>query len=212
MFTVNLSKDNDYSTQLGNLLIPYDACNVTAGIMWLLAGKVVWWFPQAMKPQDYLTAILLGDDAWKRFVTNEREKYKAGLLPQNVSSMLAWGINRMVGFEIDWFIQNGTLQQMIWFLYKGSPLIMSGPFTKAGHFVCVVGFTSLQHEGDWHSEKDINMDLVDIIWVDDPYGNYHTGYKDRNGNNVGFNLADFDKLTNIPNGQKWMHVNREKIK
>ena len=211
MFTVNLSRDDEYSRQTGNRLIPLDACNVTCGIMWLRDGKVSFWYPKSMKPEDYLTAILLGDDAWKLFIEMKREKYNAGLLPQNTSMMLTWGINRLVGRPVDWFIQNGSLRQMIWFLYKGSPLIMSGSFTSAGHFVCVVGFTSLQHEGDWHSEKDINLDLIETVWVDDPYGNWHTGYKDPNGNNVAFRLDELDKLTNIPNGQKWMHVNRERI-
>ena len=53
--------------------------------------------------------------------------------------------------------------------------------------------------------SDIDMEQVIDVVVDDPYGNYHTDYADVHGNNVAFELALFDRLTE-QGAKKWMHV------
>jgi hypothetical protein len=208
MFEINLSKDSDYCTQINNRLIPYESCNTTAAIMALDAARIDYPRRDGIQPEDDLTALLLTDEAWHRFDNVYPWGRKNGLKPQNISPMLAWGINKFVGKQVDAFVKSATLQHMIWHLLNGRPLIMSGSFTKSGHFVAVMGFRTRQHREYIMSATGVDLCRIEYIIVDDPYGNYHTGYKDHRGNNVQFNLQDFNRLTNESNrdGHKWMHI------
>jgi hypothetical protein len=213
MFTINLSKDSDYCTQINNKLIPFQSCNTTSAIMALDAAGVRYPITAGEQPEDSFTRRLQQPDAWVRF----REKYpwavKAGLIPQNVSGMLAWGINQFVGRAVDYFTINGTLQKMCWILMQGRPLIMSGKFTDSGHFVAVVGFATKQNREEIQSATSIDLSRIVAIIVDDPYGNYYTRYQDHRGNNIHFELDVFHDLTNVSNadGNKWMHIIGEPV-
>ena len=148
MFQINLSRSSDYHDQKNNEMIPFEACNTTSGIMWLKAGRIDFWYPKIMQEEDYLTSILNGKQAWRLFKEQYPEMYDKGFRPQNLSKMLEWGINIMVGREVDHFIQEGSLELLVWELMSGRPVIMSGQFTAAGHFVCVVGCVSSQNKRD----------------------------------------------------------------
>jgi hypothetical protein len=206
MFKINLSIDDDYHSQVNNKWIPLEACNSTAAIMWLKAGRVDFWHPKMMQPEDYLTAILNGKDAWRLFREQHLDMYELGFRPQNVSRMLAWGIDIMLGREIDHYITTGSLALLVWELLSKRPVIMSGQFTSSGHFVTVVGCVSSQNKSDIEFLEDVEESDIEEIIVDDPYGNYHSGYKNQQGNNVSFKRDKFDTLTNLPKGAKWMHM------
>lgn len=206
MFKINLSKDDDYHQQINNRFIPLEACNTTAAIMWLKAGGVQFWYPKMMQPEDYLTAILNGKDAWRLFKRERLDMYELGFRPQNVSKMLEWGINIMLGRAIDKFIETGSLALLVWELISKRPVIVSGQFTSSGHFVTVVGCVSSQNKKDIEFLEDVDPGAIEEIIVDDPYGNYHSGYKNRQGNNVSFGRDEFDNVTNLPKGAKWMHL------
>lgn len=208
MFEINLSRDSDYCTQINNKKLPYESCNTTAAIMALDASGITYPRRDGVQPEDDLTELLLTPEAWRIFRLNHSAARNAGLKPQNVSPMLAWGINKFVGHDVDNFITTGTLQQMIWLLLNGKALIMSGSFTKSGHFIAIIGFRTRQDRYYIKSETAVDMCKIDTIIVDDPYGNYYSGYKDHRGNNVHFNLQEFNRLTNESNhdGHKWMHI------
>ena len=208
MFEINLSCDSDYCTQINNKLIPFEACNTTSAIMVLDAAKIAYPKTGGEQPEDSLTKLLLTNEAWEKFDKDFAWGRKNGLKPQNVSGMLAWGINRFVGKDVDHFVETGTLQLMIWHLFNGKPLIMSGSFTKSGHFVAVMGFYTRQHREYITSALGVDLCRIDYIIVDDPYGNWHTGYRNHRGNNIHFDLQTFNHLTNEPDrdGHKWMHI------
>ncbi len=206
MFKINLSIDDDYHQQINNKFIPFEACNTTAAIMWLKAGGVDFWYPKMMQPEDYLTAILNGKDAWRIFRQEKPDMYDMGFRPQNISRMLMWGINMMLGRDIDHFIENGSMALIVWELISKRPIIVSGQFTKSGHFVTVVGCVSSQNKSDIEFLEDVNKDDIEEIIVDDPYGNYHSDYNNNHGNNISFKRDEFDDITNLPKGAKWMHM------
>jgi hypothetical protein len=209
MFLVNLSADSDYHNQINNLFIPFHACNTTSMIMWLKAGKIVFWSPPIMQEEDYFTAIMNGKSAWEKFRREFPAAYEAGAYPQYLSEMLQWGVNYLVGRKVDKFIKDGSLQLLVWELLHRRPIVMSGQFTGSGHFVCVVGFLSLQHKEDIKEFDDIDMSQVTEIIFDDPYGDPHTKYKDHHGNDVHMSIREFDRITNTSRGKKWMHLQRE---
>ena len=213
MMKVNLSLNSQYHTQKNNEFIPFAACGPTSAIMSLKAAKIYYYSPKVMQEEDYLTANLNGIDAWRKFEHEFSELVRAKLWPNNVSRMLQWGITRIVGRQVDTFKTNGTLREMIWHLYNRRPLIMSGSFTKSGHFVSVVGFESLQHIQDIRGISSIDLSLIESVIVDDPYGKYPYVDKKPNGNNTGFSLDKFNELTNTSNqdGRKWLHIISDKL-
>ena len=209
MFEINLSRDSDYCTQINNKLIPYEACNTTAAIMALEAAGIAYPQKSGEQPEDTMTSYFLANkDVWDKFKREHKGAWKAGFLPQNISGTLAWGINEYIGKDVDHFIKTGSLQLMIWHLLNGKPLIMSGSFTKSGHFVAVMGFYTRQHREYITNANGVDLSRVDYIIVDDPYGNWHSDYRDHRGNNIHFTLQEFNKLTNESNrdSHKWMHI------
>lgn len=208
MLLVNLSRDNDYHTQRNNRFIPMTSCNTTSAIMALKASRIRFDSPRGVQPEDHLTKLLLSNESHAIM----RDKYpwaiRNGYPPNQVHGMLAWGVNRLVGRKVDQFKTDGTLQEIVWHLFKRRALIVNGRFTRYGHMVCVIGFQSTQADWDIESQDDINLSQVIAITVDDPYGNYHQQYKDFSGNNIDFVLDEFHDLTRTYNadGSKWLHV------
>ncbi len=209
MWQVNLSKDFDYHTQINNRIIPFQSCGPTSAIMALLARGISFEYDAEKYPDpaDALTMLLLSEKA--RTFMHEQFPWAegAGLIPQNLSVCLKWGIDRFVGKTVDHFTTRGTLQDIIWHLCHGRPLIMSGSFTASGHFLTVMGFETLQHQYDLLTIDDIDMDAIVNLVIDDPYGDYHTGYDSKRGNDIAFTVEEFHALTNQPiDGLKWTHV------
>ena len=164
--------------------------------------------PDDIQPEDQMTAVLNTPAAWDLFRAKYAWAIRAGFMPQNVSGMLAWGINQFTGRNVDHFTTQGTLQQMCWLLMHDKPLIMSGKFTESGHFVAVMGFVSKQDKSEIQKMTDIDLNRITAVIVDDPYGNYYSRYKDHRGNDIHFALDLFHELTNASNvdGGKWMHI------
>ena len=100
------------------------------------------------------------------------------------------------------------MREVLWHLFEGRPLIMSGSFTTGGHFVVVTGFSSQQHEEEITGPGKINPDMVQYVFVSDPHGDYHTQYRNPNGWNVMFGLGQFNRLTNAPGDvlRKRIHI------
>jgi hypothetical protein len=208
VFSLNLSKNSAYHTQRNNEFVPISSCNVTAAVMALKAAGVHFSFPSMMQPEDYLYTMLDSPSAYDVM----RKKYpwavRDGYPPNQVHGMLKWGINRLVGKPVDKFVTGGSLKDMLWYSLCEMPLIMNGRFTAGGHMLTVVGFRSLQDRYLIKRQRDIDLGQVDAVIVDDPYGNYHTGYEDAKGNDIWFPLWQFHSLTNSYNadGAKWMHI------
>jgi hypothetical protein len=177
--------------------------------MWLKAGKVIFWSPPIMQEEDYFTAIMNGKLAWEKFRREFSHEYELGMYPQYKSEMLEWGVNYLVGRRVDKFITDGSLELLVWELLRGRPVVMSGAFTEGGHFVCVVGFLSLQHKHEIKAQDDVDLSQVTEIIFDDPYGDPHTKYRDHHGNDVHMSVSEFDRVTNISRGKKWMHLLKE---
>lgn len=203
--TVNLSKDNDYHSQINNKRYPMSTCNTTSAIMALKANGISFKYPEEMQPEDYLTMILETKEAYDKLYKDFNWAVKDGYSPREVHGMLEWGINKLVGENIDMFTTNSSLKEVLYRIHKGKASLMTGRFTKTGHVICVVGFSTRQSSID--SFESFDMDLMDYVIIDDPYGDYHTGYKNHRGNNIYFPINQFDKLTkSYSSDHKWAHL------
>ena len=208
MYKVNLSEGIAYHSQKNNEFIPFASCGPTSAIMSLKAAKIPFYAPVVMQPEDYLTANLTDKEAWELFEKDFPGAVKHRLWPNNISHMLQWGINKMVGRKVDVFKKSGSLREMIWHLVNRRPLIVSGRFTKSGHFVSVVGFESYQPIGSIRRISDVKLADVEYIIVDDPYGKYPYTDKKPSGNDTHFTLQEFNGLTNASGieNKKWLHI------
>lgn len=206
---INLSDGKKYLSQLNNKISPMSTCNTTSAIMALEVSNISYSIPDGWEqPEDYLTSILHSEGSYQRM----KEKYpwavRDGYEPNEVHGMLEWGINKLVGRQVDTFITSASINQMINNLfYNRKAVLVSGKFTATGHIVCVVGFSSIQTEEDF-LVNGFDPREIEYFIIDDPYGDWHTGYKNRNGDNVKLSFDEFNDLTksyHMPNN-KWMHI------
>lgn len=183
-------------------------CNTTAAIMVLMASGISFDYPKDMQPEDYLTSILHSEEAYDQMAKKYPWAIRGGYEPNEVHGMLEWGINKLVGTNIDEFTTNGKLSDIVYgIVVRKVACLVSTKFTKAGHIVAVVGVRSEQPIEDYYTwGVQLTKYTYDFI-VDDPYGNYHSGYSDRNGDNVVFSYDQFNALTKSSHAEnsKWVH-------
>ena len=205
---INLSKDSDYHTQRNNKFYPHSSCNTTSAIMMLKAAGTYFDFPAGMQEEDYLTNILESKEAYDVMRARYPWAIRDGYRPAEVHMMLEWGITKLVGRQVTKFTTNISIRELLYKILQGQPSLITGKFTKYGHIVCLVGFETLQRKEEFISVEDIKYDQLKNIIIDDPYGNYHTGYSDHRGNNTTLTFEEFNAITKTYNMEdsKWAHI------
>jgi len=208
---INLtSGGDDYYTQTNNRYVPTSACTPTSGIMFVLAEGIPVFeagsknparhpylqYPQGMQPEDYITALCQspwGDDLRKTFTP----WFNSDNIPnQTIHVVVKEVLNRVMGKTVIRFFEKGkTIYDIAKQLLDGHPVMVSGDFTHSGHTLVVVGMDyemgQLQRDDDLsYQEAPIPKNFI----VDDPYGNYNTGYTDKRGNDVIIEIDTFKKL------------------
>lgn len=206
---INLSKNIPYYTQRNNRFYPHGTCNTTAMVQALEASGLHFEYPQDMQPEDYLTQILDSQEAWDIMRSRYPWAIAGGYSPRHVHHMLVWAVNdKLFGRKVVEYKCIST-QKIILSLLKGHAVVVAGRFTKFGHIVAVVGFETSQEDITANSAPEY-IDLLKIsrIIIDDPYGNYHTGYKNVNGNDTPYTIQQFDWVVKEYNNlqKKWAHV------
>ena len=199
---VNLSLESTYLLQTENVKKPHSSCNTTSFGMGLDITKWDESFNISSKTRlpDYLTSFFESDLAFRMRKTLVGE---TSIPPQQLHAVLEWGVNYLCGSEVVSFSTNWPQERILKNLDKGLPVVLSGQFpfknrhgqwTTIGHIVILVGYI-------W--EKDKPLQYI----IDDPYGDYHTGYRDRNGNDVLMSQEDFDTIIRTGDrGGKWGHL------
>ncbi len=197
---INISNKDTYHTQINNKKVPQTSCFATAVIMKLSIQKIKIYDSKNNKylvsdfekntgcqPEDYLTAILCTNEAKDYF------KKIAGRKPKNNEqrfyyTVVEWAINKILCRRNVVKYKKISLKEIINSIDKKIPVLCGGKFTKGGHMVCVVGYAE---------------DYYDIraIIIDDPYGDYHTNYKDTKGNDIEIRTDLFNKLTDKYNNE-----------
>ena len=211
MLQVNLS--TDYHSQRNNRLLPLETCGATAAVMALKASGWTLPAPADAQPEDLLTAIMLSPEGYAR-----REQIPGGwadnIEPYRIHVVMAWAINDWLGApDVDQFTERGTLQLMIWNLYRRKATVVNGVFAGLDHQVAVVGFTTTQHDGEMRGPDLIDLAQVTDVIIDDPYGDFRTGYTETNGNDIRLSLGDFHNITHTAgtDNAKWMHLIRRGV-
>jgi len=163
--------------------------------------------PTGVQPEDHLTSYLTGPEgkaALARIAPWAVGKNGQILFPPNeVHACLAWAVNKMLNDRIVNFSTDVDVDKILRSLICGSGIVLSGSFPVSGgelnHVVSLSGYRA--------SCSDAKFSDLDCLYIDDPYGNYQTGYNDHRGNDVPMSPQDFMKIMKRPGERrKWAHI------
>lgn len=212
----NYSQNNNLYRYVQGLarVTPATECNVTSMVM---GGDYAGYgFPSGKYAQsednfaDFMISSPEVDAKYKETMPAMYADWKAGKKgsypPNEIHSLLSFGFNLWLGTTATYFSTNTPIQAIIDDItQKALPVVMSGKFGNLGHIVCLVGLVvpAIKTEGR------IILDDVKDFLIDDPYGNYLSGYSDgaASGNNIVMPKADFLSIFK-PLGDdkvKWSH-------
>lgn len=206
MVDVILTKGLPYFTQRNNKKYPLSSCNTTSMVQAIVASGISLPsnIPAGVQPEDYLTEITESKEIYEL-----REKLGPSLRklpPRQIHVLLSRATNIMMGRQITQFREDVPILKLVKDLLAGRASVLSTTLTSYGHVVCLSGVRFSKSLEDFTE----NSSLSEVVgfFIDDPYGNFFTGYKDPNGKNVFFPFSDFIRYVR-PNGDnsvKWAHL------
>ncbi len=217
MIDIDVSTGKPCHTQINNKRVPTRACNTTSFVMFLLDNGVRLPSTGGEQEEDVLTGITESPEAYKamrRLAPWAFSPFRTGsptYPPRQVHVMLDWAMERWIGRKVSIFRTDVSLAELVLELVRGRAMVINGKFTPGGHVVELVGLLSRQDDlGSARREKDVDVRAIEWWRIDDPYGNYHTGYEDPKGNGVTIPFDLFNNLTNAyGKDKKWAHLYRE---
>lgn len=190
-----MMKDENQKTesQRDNELIPSSSCNVTAMIN--ASASCGHKFPSGKfkQAEDNLLNFIMANDECKKLWKKENPKQD---IPMNqIHAVLALGFNLWMGKEIARFTTSAKIANIIRWLNDGNCGMVSGMFPKTrGHCVAVVGVET----------RDSDYETTSLI-IKDSWGDYHTDYKDRDGDKIRMGMEDVEKILSGGKDGKWFH-------
>lgn len=197
MKTYNLSPTRaTYHSQRNNAVDPGKTCKPEATAECLAIagwGKAPGKFAQS---GDNITALCRSEEghaAMRRLSPTNPTPY-----PNEDWKVVGWAVNDVlfkgqkpiIGPRWNW-----DIREILLGIVDGIPAAVSTQFTKYGHIVCVVGFTTDQDLTGITGWGDIDTAQVKGIIIDDPYGDRTSGsYTSEDGYNCLFPLKEFLSL------------------
>ena len=184
----NLSTD-DYYTQRNNNIRPKAACMPTSYVMFLRGNNILYGNSSRLPDDDYFMKILNTENA-KNFCL-KKYPWSKGIPPNEVHGMYGSYLSFFVtGKRASDFNTLLTFDHYLELMDQGKVVMTSGSFPGlAGHAFCIIGI-----HGD---------DLI----LADPWGDFHSGYRDHSGYGIKMSKKEFIKHVK-PEGKlkKWAHV------
>jgi len=201
----NYSCKNDYYTQVNNKSYPLTSCKNTSVIM---ALNQAGWTEEVkqmeietlfdgLQPEDLLTELAYFR-GYREFAKKKTPWFFEGDKPQvpmhEIPQVTVKQVHDLVG-KVASLVENYSLSYIVNKLDNGFGIAALGELVtpdhkKYNHVVSIAGY-------------EIDNGYVSHIIIDDPFGDFHTGYRDRNGNNVRMTNKQFKEffLTNL---YKWI--------
>lgn len=205
----NRSKDSEYHSQINNKVASIAACGPTSMIMALKqSGYEIpdTWFEQE---EDGLMSLLRTKEAFQYMRDHFPWAEPQGFKPNEVHGCLSHFTNQMMGREVTSFSTHDTVSHILSHVVIGERgAVVSGAFDLGDgrvlhHMVSVAG---MEYRGELRGTVDLGR-VVSVI-IDDPYGDYRTGYSSSRGNDVKMPVKEFIgtmKKTGAPE-EKWAHL------
>lgn len=211
---INVSDGIPYHSQRNNKIVPLQACNVTSMIMALKQAGVELPDTGYQQPEDALMEVLRSGAAYnmmrRAYPWAYQEDGAIRFHPNEVHGCLAHFTNEWVGKQVVTFSTSVRLEDIlrhVAIMKLGA--VVSGVFDMSdgrqlNHVVSVAGVV---YRGAIDSDTFVIDDVVSVI-IDDPYGDYRTGYTRHQGNDVKVPLSEFNQIMKKANSltEKWAHL------
>jgi hypothetical protein len=185
---VNLSTE-DYYTQRNNKIKPMAACMPTSYVMFLKGNNIHFGNSSGLQDDDYFMSILNTDNA-KNFCL-KKYPWSKGIPPNEIHGAYGSYLDFFIcGKRVSDFNTHLQYDHYLELLEQGRVIMTSGSFPGlSGHAFCIIGI-----HGD---------DLI----LADPWGDFHSGYKDHAGYGIRMNREEF-RIHVKPTGseRKWGHI------
>lgn len=190
---IYITPDGDYFSQLNNKFKPFVSCQVTSVIMALTINGISFDYPKDMQPEDYLFQLCERPEAYDQvaklapwFIDSDG---KSKFPPREIHSVLAWVTNNLlVKKEVDFPYlspHGANIQEILFSVLKKNAVVTGTVLVPDGHIVVTSGFiTNQENIENVKSADEIDLDKVTSIIIDDPYGDYNSGYKKPQGNHT----------------------------
>lgn len=184
----NLSR-NDHYSQRNNAFDPLNACMPTAYGTFLDGNKIKYSNPSGLPSDDFFMSLLRSDAA--KHLRDKKYPHLSKYPPNEIHGMYHYFLEPLIcGGKISDFRTDLTYDKIIEILDKGQIIMTSGSFPSIpGHAFCFIGY-----------------DDNGFLRLSDPYGDYRTGYSDKNGYDVKMNPTDFEKYVKPGPVNKWGRV------
>ncbi len=168
---------NKCKKQKHNRYQPNASCNVTA-----LSNGFGCLGVDVSPDELYLRANSSGYVKWSKKLGSWIESYIKRDKLNQVWAVLEKLADEYLGHENGGTFKDNwlTFEDIVSAIDNDCPVLIGGKFTHGGHIVCVTGYNSLG------------------FIVDDSWGNWSTGYKDKNGDNC---LYHYDKIRKVMTGK-----------
>lgn len=185
---INLST-LDYYTQRNNTIRPWAACMPTSYVMFLRGNSIEYGNSSGLADDDYFMKLLSTENA-KNFCL-EKYPWSKGIPPNEIHGMYGSYLSFFVtGKRASDFNTHLNFENYLELMEQGKVIMTSGAFPGlSGHAFCVIG---IHHD-----------DLV----LADPWGDYHSGYKDHSGYGIRMSKTEFiNHVKPIKEEKKWGHI------
>lgn len=178
---INNSLKSPYFSQRNNKITPWAACNVTAMVDALCAAG--WKLPGPFGDEQWEDALLTFIRCNAECAALWKRLDPSGQFPPNQwHAVLALGANLWVDARAVQFKTDAVAAEILNHLIDGGTCVQSGSFPKtSGHVVAVVGVDYV----------DVDDPLINGFIIDDPWGDYKTGYASQKGNDVFMPMKDW---------------------
>jgi len=193
---------------------PVDAakqCNVTALIMAIAGSALCLPDTQGEQPEAVLARFAETDPRVMQYMQKfQGWAVNLGWPPYTEQHTLAVAANLWLGpddkpgpvcYETD-----RPLEAVVVDLVRGHCSVVTGRFTPGGHLVAVVGVHTAQWFANGPKPADVSLSSVQQFMVHDPWGNWHSGYRDHDGARCLFTPDELMRLV-LTEGKnaKWVH-------
>lgn len=216
MISINLSTGKPYFTQRNNRIDPNGTCGPTSMVMALLYSGYKLPDCGDQQPEDVLTEFLrTNQDVQDYFKKMYPAEFQKGIPANELAPVRAFGTNKWMGKEVNNFVWTARIQEIVFSLLQKKACVVSGqwPYRAGGvektigHIVCVCGFQTAQDDiENIRESSQVDSSRIISLIIDDPYGDYRTGYADARGNDVIVPYNDFLKIVKEPGqNRKWVH-------
>lgn len=189
-----LLPSSEYYSQRNNKYDPLNACMPTSYVMYLIANKI----PYTNKSMELFDEFLPDDDFIYRVLNTDEAKdfcYKKytwakNIPPNEVHGMYSSYLEPIIcGKRYSDFYTNLNYDKVVTLIDNDVAVMTSGKFENIdGH-----AFTIIGHDRE--------------LLIADPYGNFHSNYKDVRGYCITMNRSEYEKIvkgSDIDN--KWGHA------